>query len=355
MKESRENKPSVHDVDLAYYEKLFDEWGEPGYRARQMWSGLYQNLWSNPDQFTIFPHKLRNGLEDYFSWKTLLVKSNLISRDNETWKVLFKLNDELSIEAVLMDYDRRCTLCISTQVGCSMGCIFCATGRMGFQRNLTSGEIIEQILSFTRQLELTGRKISNIVMMGMGEPFHNYQNTMDAIRRLNQQDGFNMGARRFTISTVGIIPALRRFIKEKSQVNLAISLHAADDNLRSTIVPVNRKYPIEDLISACCDYVDTTNRRISFEWILIQEVNDSIEQAEKLAKLCKAFKHNGSYLCHVNLIPLNPIEGFSKKPSTSQRAEIFRKTLSRHNIPATIRTKRGIDINAGCGQLASKN
>jgi len=353
MKENGDSKPLIYDVDLTFFANLFEEWKEPKFRAIQLWQGLYQNLWNHPDQFTNFPRSLRRHLEDRFFWNGLKVGSTLTNHNSDTQKTLFYLQDGFAIETVLMNYDRRVTLCISTQSGCGMGCVFCATGKMGFQRNLKSGEIIEQVLFFARHLLSSDNRINNVVIMGMGEPFHNYDNTMSAIRILNHPDGFNLGARRFTISTIGIVPAIHRFTKEDIQVNLAVSLHAADNDLRTTLVPINSKYPIEDIFLACSKYVDSTNRRISFEWTLIHGINDSIEQAEKLAELCKTFNRNGSYLCHVNLIQLNLIQDYPGRTSTSQSADVFRKTLIKHRIPTTIRIRRGIDINAGCGQLAS--
>jgi 23S rRNA (adenine2503-C2)-methyltransferase len=230
-----------------------------------------------------------------------------------------------------------------------MGCTFCATGQMGFLRNLTSGEILEQVIHYARILSSKGEQVTNVVMMGMGEPFHNYEATLAAIDRLNNPDGFNLGARRFTISTVGLVPGIRRFSAENRQVNLAISLHAADDELRSSLLPVNRKYPLDELIYACREYVAVTRRRISFEWALINGLNDGIDQARKLALLVSGLN------CHVNVIPLNPTQGYSGKATTRPRALAFSQELEAQGIPCTIRLRRGIDIQAGCGQLAGKH
>jgi len=272
----------------------------------------------------------------------------LKSSDKQTVKTLFKFPDGLAIEAVLMVYEKRRTLCISTQAGCAMGCVFCATGQMGFRRHLSSGEIVAQVMFYARQLNQIGQAVTNIVLMGMGEPFHNYDNTMAAIDRLNDPEGYNFGARRFTISTVGLIPAIRRFSAEQRQVNLAISLHGADDALRTSMLPVNRRYPIDELLQACRDYVDRTGRRITFEWALVNGVNDTPEQAHLLAKKLKGL------LCHVNAIPLNPTRGFAGQATTRERAEAFKKILEDAGIPCTIRLRRGIDIQAGCGQLATQ-
>jgi 23S rRNA (adenine2503-C2)-methyltransferase len=245
-----------------------------------------------------------------------------------------------------MRYDRRRTLCISTQAGCAMGCVFCATGQMGFKRHLSSGEIVAQVMYYARLLNEQNERVTNIVLMGMGEPFHNYDNTMAAIDRLNDADGYAFGARRFTISTVGLVPSIRRFADETRQVNLAVSLHAADDETRGEMMPVNKRYPIAEVIEACRYYVTKTGRRITFEWALIHGVNDTPETARRLASLLKGLN------CHVNAIPLNPTTGYHGKATDRQRAEIFKETLEQAGVPCTIRMRRGIDIAAGCGQLA---
>jgi len=344
--------PLIYDLDLPDLERALQEWGEPAYRARQIWQGIYHNLWSQPDQFRVLPEKLRQRLGENFRFGNLIPATRLESSDGETHKTLFRLADQKAIEAVLMRYAQRRTLCISTQAGCAMGCVFCATGQMGFMRHLSSGEIVEQVLYFARQLQAEGEQVTNVVIMGMGEPFHNYEATLGAIDRLNDPHGFNFGARRFTISTVGLVPAIRRFGREHRQVNLAISLHAAEDELRASLLPINRKYPLADLMAACQEYVSMTNRRLSFEWALIQGVNDSVDQARKLAALLQIFKKNGSVLCHVNVIPLNPTRKYPGQPTTRQQAVAFQSVLEQNGIPCTIRIRRGIEIQAGCGQLA---
>ena len=345
-------RPLIYDLDLRSLEEIMKSWGEPRYRSSQIWKGLYQHLWNDNEQFTTLPSGLRQKLAENFSFRNLLPVKTLSSSDGETKKTLFRLPDNQAIEAVLMRYSKRRTLCISTQSGCAMGCVFCATGQMGFRRNLTSGEIVEQVLYYARQLYAEGERVTNVVIMGMGEPFHNYEATMQAIDRLNDSQGFNFGARRFTISTVGLVPVIRRFAAEKRQVNLAVSLHAADDELRSSMLPINRKYSIDELLSACEDYVKTTHRRITFEWALIEGLNDTLEQAQKLAQKLQNLLIDGSALCHVNAIPLNPTEQFNGQPTSHERAHAFKAELERFGIPCTIRLRRGIDIQAGCGQLA---
>ncbi len=357
---------SFNIFDLSY-EELASQvatWGEPDYRARQIWAGLYQQLWSSPEQFTSLPKTLRQALSETFSFPSseqgtgltftsMQVVKTLLSSNKETVKTLFNLPDYRQVEAVLMRYDQRNTLCISTQAGCAMGCVFCATGQMGFKRHLSSGEIVEQVLFYARLLALEQQQVTNIVVMGMGEPFHNYDATLQAIRRLNDQQGFNLGARRFTISTVGLIPGIQRFTEEHSQINLAISLHAADDQLRSQLLPINKKYPLDDLFTVCLAYVQKTHRRLSFEWALIQGVNDAPEQALRIAQRLKPFKISGSNLCHVNLIPLNPTQHYTGYASSHANALAFKAILDLAGIPCTVRLRRGVEIQAGCGQLAS--
>jgi 23S rRNA (adenine2503-C2)-methyltransferase len=350
----------IYDLSLPKLSSLLAEWGEPDFRSRQIWQGLYRNLWNIPEEFSNLPATLRNKLAESLKFNILVPKTTLQSSDGKTVKTLFLLHDGSAIETVLMKYDPsithpsfrrdssgqgRRTLCISTQVGCAMGCVFCATGQMGFKRHLSSGEIVAQVMYFARILQNHGDVVTNVVVMGMGEPFHNYDNTMIAIDQLNDPDGYSFGARRFTVSTVGLIPSIRRFAEEKRQVNLSISLHAADDILRSSMLPVNKRYRIDDLLEACYFYVATTGRRITFEWALIDGVNDTPEQAHLLASKIKGL------LCHVNAITLNPTKGFDGKATTRKHADEFKKILIRSGIPTTIRLRRGIDIMAGCGQL----
>jgi 23S rRNA (adenine2503-C2)-methyltransferase len=307
---------------------------------------MYREFKIDASEISNLPETLRQKLIDHYEFSHLTPASSQISKDGSTRKVLFSLPDGHAVETVLMRYEKRNTLCISTQSGCALGCVFCATGQMGFQRNLSSGEIVEQVVFFARQLKENDQKINNVVFMGMGEPFHNYEGTMAALDRLNHKAGMNLGARRFTISTVGLVPEILRFADERRQSNLAVSLHAADDELRNSLLPINKKYPLNELINACRAYISKTNRRITFEWALIQDVNDSIEQAHKLSSLIRGL------LSHVNVIPLNPTRDYSGLATTMERAREFQAILERNGIPCTIRTRRGIDIHAGCGQLA---
>ena len=359
--------PLIYDLELSELESYLEELGEPTYRAKQIWGGLYKNLWNSPDEFTNLPRSLREQLGERLNFEALKPVQFLDSSDKQTRKTLFQLHDKRVIEAVLMKYGdpadsppsgsprergeskrgaKRRTLCISSQAGCAMGCVFCATGQMGFKRHLSSGEIVAQVMYYARMLRDQGENVTNIVLMGMGEPFHNYDNVMAAIDRLNDPDGYAFGARRFTISTVGLATKIRQFADEKRQVNLAISLHAADDEEREKIMPVNKRNNISKLLEACRYYVDQTGRRVTFEWALISGVNDTEEVAHRLASRLKGL------MCHVNAIPLNPTTGYDGQATDRQRAAKFKEALEQAGIPCTIRMRRGIDIQAGCGQLA---
>jgi 23S rRNA (adenine2503-C2)-methyltransferase len=292
---------------------------------------------------------LRARLKDSFVFSHLTLATEQYSTDKRTRKTLFQLPDGAQIETVLMEYDKRRTVCVSTQAGCGMGCAFCATGQMGWQRNLTAGEIVEQALWFARDLsENRKSEITHIVFMGMGEPFVNYDNFMQAARRLNDPAGFNLGARRMTVSTVGIVPGIDKLAAEDLQINLAVSLHAATDELRNQLVPVNKRYSLIDLIRAVREYIARTHRRVSFEWALIEGVNDTPEQARALASWVKGM------VCHVNLIPLNPTASYGGAASAPARLQAFCAVLEQAGIPHTVRLRRGIDIQAGCGQLRQR-
>jgi 23S rRNA (adenine2503-C2)-methyltransferase len=338
--------PSFYDLSFNQLEALLAQWEQPRYRALQIWQAVYRDLAAGPEAITTIPRALRERLAGELSYSGLVPKVEAHSSDGQTRKVLFQLADGREIETVLMGYESRRTTCISTQAGCAMGCVFCATGQMGFRRHLSAGEIVEQVLWFARELKAQDDRLTNIVVMGMGEPFHNYDATMEAVDRLNDARGFNFGARRITISTVGLVPMIERFAAEKRQVNLAISLHAATDDLRAELLPVNRKYPLAQLFAAARRYYDETHRRVTFEWALIEGKNDTPEQARALALWVKGLP------CHVNVIPLNPTRDYAGRATTRERAAAFKAALESYGIPCTIRVRRGIDINAGCGQLA---
>jgi 23S rRNA (adenine2503-C2)-methyltransferase len=322
---------------------LLQQWGEPKYRATQIREWLYDRRVSSFDLMTNLPKGLRERLAAEARLGQLELVAEQSSKDG-TIKCLYRLDDGQLIESVLMPYDdERRTACISTQAGCAMGCVFCATGQMGFGRHLTAAEIVEQAVLFARELEAQGERLSNVVLMGMGEPFHNYDESVQAVRRLMADLG--IGARHITISTVGLVPQIRRFADEGLQVRLAISLHAATDDERSALLPINKRWPLREVLAACRYYVEKSGRRLTFEWALIQGENDTPEQAHALGKLLHGL------LCHVNLIPLNPTKDYEGRPSSTERVNRFVEILGEYDIMATVRVRRGIDIDAGCGQL----
>ena len=340
-------KPILYDQSSETLQAVLRELGQPAFRLKQLEEGLYQHRYMDFGEFSTIPKSLLDALEERFSLFPLVMSRDIVSRDRQTQKFLFKLPDENFIETVLMHYEGRHTVCISTQVGCPMGCVFCATGQMGYTRNLTAGEILSQIIFCMRRLADEGKDLTNVVYMGMGEPFLNYDEVMASIARLTDQKGLNFGARRITISTVGILPRIRQFTEAKSQVNLALSLHAPNDALRSTLVPSNEFYPLKSLIEASKKYTDYTHRRVLIEYALIDGVNDTLALADELATLLHGM------LCLVNLIALNPSQDGGLKGSPREKVEAFRDRLMKRSIQTTIRLKRGIEINAGCGQLAT--
>ncbi len=321
------------------------ELGEPKYRAKQIRAWLYQKGAASFAEMTDLPASLRAKLAERFVLGSLAVTEEQTSRDG-TIKRLYRLHDGQLIESVLMPYeDGRRTACISSQAGCAMGCVFCATGQMGFSRQLSSTEIFEQAALFSRELQQKGERLSNIVFMGMGEPFANFDAVIEAIGRLNRELG--IGARHITVSTVGLAPKIREFADLGLQVKLAISLHAATDAQRGALLPVNKRWNIAELMEACRYYAETAGRRISFEWALIAGTNDTVEEAERLGRLLQGLS------CHVNLIPLNPTAAYDGGPTQAPEAGRFVAILERYGVPATVRVRRGIDIDAGCGQLKS--
>lgn len=319
---------------------------QPAFRTKQILEGIYKHHYRDFSAFGNLPNTLKAELDANFLIDPVVSSQSIVSRDKKTVKYLFEVQQGSLIETVLMKYSDRNTVCVSTQVGCPMGCVFCATGQMGFTRNLSAGEILSQILFVMRTLEDNGEKLSNIVFMGMGEPFLNYPALMRTIETLTNSELLNFGARRITISTVGIISKLKEFTELDSQVNLAVSLHAPENELRSQLVPANRLNPLKSLIAACKAYTDKTRRRITFEYALIDGVNDSDNQAKQLISLIKGM------LCHVNLIALNPSKDYPLPGSSRERVDAFAKILSDYGIPCSVRLRRGIEINAGCGQLA---
>ncbi len=322
--------------------------GQPKYRLKQINEAIFRNLISDWDEALNLPLALRQELKEK---APLTINAEMIdSRKGKTTKAVVTLDDGLVIETVLIkNADGRNTVCVSSQVGCALGCAFCATGKLGFKRNLAKGEIIDQVLLWARELKKRDEpeKVDNIVFMGMGEPFLNYDNVMGAIRALNEKDGFGLGARHFAVSTAGIVEGIRKFTKENLEVNLAISLHAADDDVRQSLMPIAKNYPVKAIMSAVDEYIKKTNRRVMFEYVLIAKVNDNERDAEDLAKLM-----NKNPLYFVNLMTYNPAGKL--KASSAQATEIFKNVLVKENVRFTERHSAGDEIEAACGQLAGK-
>jgi 23S rRNA (adenine2503-C2)-methyltransferase len=360
-------KTDLLSLTLPQLQQWFVERGEPPFRAKQLFSWLYQRLVTDFSAMTNLPQSLRSQLAQEASIGPMIVRSEQHSKDDRTRKILLELDDGKLIESVLMLYppigesSARATVCVSTQAGCAFGCTFCATGQMGFDRHLTAGEIVAQVLFFARELRdapwsakgLPGSApidhITNIVLMGMGEPLHNYDNVLQALRILNNLDGFNLGARHMTVSTVGLVPAIRKLSQEPLQVNLAISLHAPTDELRGQTMPINKKYPLEELLAACKDYISATGRQVTFEYVLLAGVNDTAEYAHLLSELLVPLKQ----FAHVNCIPVNATSADYKSPS-GESIRAFRNILFEHGVSNSVRAERGDDIAAACGQLRTR-
>jgi 23S rRNA (adenine2503-C2)-methyltransferase len=331
--------PAPYDLTRDELTRLLE--GEPAYRARQVWEGLHARA-QRPEDMTELPAALRASLETALP-PALREVSRRTADAGQTTKWLWALHDEARVETVLMHYPDRVTVCVSTQAGCAMACQFCATGQAGFSRHLTEGEIVEQVAVAMR--EARPRRLTNVVFMGMGEPLANYDRVWGAVVRLNGEMGFS--ARHLTLSTVGMVPGIRRLAAEALPVNLAVSLHAANDALRDELVPINRRYPLAVLADACAAYVEASGRRLSIEWALIDGVNDRGSDASELAAFARPLG------AHVNLIPLNPTPGYPVVGSSADRVRRFRDELRALGVNATIRATRGADIDAACGQLAA--
>ena len=348
-------KRALLDLSLEDLGAVVAELGQPAYRARQIWEWVYKHFAVSFDEMANLPKTLREKLAADWVISPLESATRILSQDGDTQKVLFRLADGQTVETVLMLYDRRRTLCISSQAGCAMGCTFCATAQGGLARNLTSGEIVAQVLYFARYLAKAEAEpqmnverptsVTNVVLMGMGEPMHNYRNVWTALRLLTDADAFGLGARHITLSTVGLVPMIDRMADEGLQIALAVSLHAPNDELRSSLVPINNRYPVADLLAAVRRYIDKTHRRVTFEYALMAGINDSPALAAELAEKLNPL------LCHVNVIPLNPIPDSPFQPTSDGETLRFVEILRAGGVPATVRLRRGIEINAGCGQL----
>ncbi|MCB0997240.1 MAG: 23S rRNA (adenine(2503)-C(2))-methyltransferase RlmN [Acidimicrobiales bacterium] len=328
---------SLYDLDRDELGALLPD--QPRYRLDQVWKGLYERV-VEPEALTDVPIAVRQLLRERVP-PALSAITESTSDDGDTVKWLWRLPDGLAIETVLMRYDRRTTVCVSTQAGCAMACSFCATGQAGFDRHLTTGEIVEQVVHAIRRAR--PHRVSNVVFMGMGEPLANFGPVWGAVERL--QGAIGISARHLTISTVGLVPGIRRLAAAPLPVNLAVSLHAANDDLRDRIVPINRRYPLADLAAVCEEYLEAKNRRLSLEWAMIGGMNDGATDARELAEFA------GPLRAHVNLIPLNPTPGYGLPGSPPERVRWFRDQLEQSGVRATIRANRGTDIDAACGQL----
>ncbi|MEA3217228.1 MAG: rRNA (adenine2503-C2)-methyltransferase [Acidimicrobiia bacterium] len=334
-----QTRPTLYDLDQEGLGHLLE--GQPAYRIRQVWDGLYRQA-RLPDDMTDLPKGLRARLAE--AAPVALHPAAESATDNgDTVKTLWTLGDGARVESVLMHYPRRTTVCVSSQAGCAMACGFCATGQAGFQRHLTSGEIVEQVMRAIRRAR--PRRLDNVVLMGMGEPLANYDRVWAALRRLHDHAG--LGARHLTVSTVGVVPGIRRMTTEPEPINLAVSLHAANDRLRDELVPLNRRYPLDELMAACRQYLDAKGRRLSFEWALIDGVNDRPSDAAELAERARPLG------AHVNLIPLNPTPGWPTRGTPAAGVAQFAERLAHLGVNATVRRNRGTEIAAACGQLAA--
>lgn len=360
LRPTRRGKPPAHLADLTLDERAeaVRNMGLPAFRAKQLSKHYFEHFTTDPDDMTDLPKGDRSALVERF-FPTLLTKVSQQSADQGmTQKFLWRLFDGSLVESVLMRYSNRVTLCISSEAGCGMNCPFCATGQMGLTRNLSAAEILEQVRIANLLLsrgEIPGGegRVTNIVFMGMGEPLANYRAVATTCQRLNAPapEGFGMGARHITVSTVGLAPAVRKLIKEEIPVTLAVSLHAPDDELRNELVPINQRFDVDDILDAAWEYFEATGRRVSIEYALIRDINDQAERAELLAK--RLIARGGAHWVHVNPIPLNPVKGSKWTASDPWVERTFVETLREHGISATIRDTRGSDIDGACGQLAA--
>lgn len=336
---------NIKDYDLPKLKEELINIGEKPFRAEQIFKWIYQEKVKTFDEMTNLSLESREKLKENYTMCNYKILRKQESKDG-TIKYLFDVLDGNAIETVLMSYHHGYSICVSTQIGCKMGCKFCASTGINFIRNLTSGEIAEQILAVEQD---TGIRISNVVFMGIGEPLDNYDNVVNSIRIINNPKGLNIGARHISVSTSGLVPKIYKLAEENIQCTLSISLHATNNEKRSSMMPINNTYPIEELIQACKDYIKVTNRRISFEYALAKDNNDNLDDAKELVKLLKGM------ICHVNLIPINKIENGKFDKSSNENIMKFRDYLNDHGIVATIRRELGSDIEAACGQLRRKN
>ena len=346
---------SLHDLTLSALRRELAASGVAQVHARALWRALYRETATHLNHRADFPPPLRRWVEEAtgpggrFPLETPEAVADLQSGDGETRKFLLRLRDGETVETVIMGYPGRSTACVSTQAGCAMGCTFCATGQAGFTRHLRPGEIVAQLLHCQRALKAEGLPgLRNLVLMGMGEPMHNYDAVMTALEIATERGGLNLAPSHVSISTVGVVPGILRMAQENSPYNLALSLHAATDPERTALIPINRRWPLEELLAACRTYATTTGRRIFIGWTLIAGANDTPAQAAQLAALLAGLD------AHINLIPLNPTDGYAGETTSEEAAQRFKAILQKAGFPCTLRQRRGLDVAAGCGQLRGK-
>jgi 23S rRNA (adenine2503-C2)-methyltransferase len=340
---------SLYDLTITELEAQVVQLGAPSYRARQIYNWLYSQFAHDYDAMTNVPVALRQILAKELPIAVMTPIREVATDGGDTYKTLYHTADDQFVETVLMLYPDRATVCVSCQVGCAVGCAFCATGLGGLTRNLTAGEMVLQVVDAARRARDLGRTLTNLVMMGMGEPMQNYAPTMKMVEILHDPRGLNFGARRMTISTSGIVPKIDALADEPHQVNLAISIHAPNDELRSRLVPINNRWPVAELIASVKRYIAKTGRRVSFEYALMRGINDDDATARELAGLLRGM------LCHVNVIPLNPVDVLPYERPAPEDIERFASTLQESGIPTTVRYSRGVDIAAACGQLRAEH
>lgn len=344
---TKQDKPSIYSLELEQLKEWAVENGDKAFRGEQLYDWLYKKRVTSFADMSNLSKALRDQLEQQFSFTTLKTLIQQTSNDG-TIKFLFELHDGYSIETVLMRHEYGNSICVTTQVGCRIGCTFCASTLGGLKRNLESGEIVAQVVKVQQALDESDERVSSVVIMGIGEPFDNYDHMMSFLRNINHEKGLNIGARHITVSTSGIIPKIYQFAEEPMQINFAVSLHAPNTELRSKLMPINRAYKLPDLIEAIKYYTEKTGRRISFEYGLFGGENDSVAHAEELATLIKDIK------CHVNLIPVNYVPERNYVRTPREKIFEFEKTLKKRGINVTIRREQGHDIDAACGQLRAK-
>lgn len=335
------NKITVVGLTLEEMEQLMTSIGQPIYRGHQLFNWVYQKGINRFDEMTNFAKPLRQRLVDLAEIRHVMIENQIDSPDGQTTKFLFRLRDGLHIESVWMIEGKRRTICLSSQVGCALGCRFCATGKMGFKRNLNAGEIVDQLLAIQR---IIGQTATNVVIMGMGEPLLNYDEVIRACEIISHDKGIAIGKRKITISTAGIVPTIKRFADEGQRFKLAISLNAVDNESRSQLMPINKKYPLPDLLEAARYYAAKSRYRVTFEYILLAGQNDQPQHAQQLARLLSGLK------CKINIIPYNPTDDHFKAP-TEQVINDFIKPFLKMNVVVSVRRSKGVDIGAACGQL----